>query len=121
MGVCSEKGQVHIFSLGSVWQKAAELGGERTKIPKNQEELPKNSQSVLKNLPGFLKMGTSADKSYAHIEVEAQPTICAIYNNFDIIAITSTGKYYMAKIEIKKSPAGKLNVIKNDSLYQKGK
>ena len=121
MGVCSEKGQVHIFSLGSVWQKAAELGGERTKIPKNQEELPKNSQSVLKNLPGFLKMGTSADKSYAHIEVEAQPTICAIYNNFDIIAITSTGKYYMAKIEIKKSPAGKLNVIKNDNINQKGK
>ena len=121
MAVCCEKGQINIFSMGSVWQKVYELGGERTKIPKIQEELPKNNQSMFKNLPGFLKMGTSADKSYAHIEIENQPAICAIYNNNDIIAISGTGKYYLAKIEIKKSPAGKLNVIKNDSLYQKGK
>ena len=121
MAVCCEKGQINIFSMGSVWQKVYELGGERTKIPKIQEELPKNNQSMFKNLPGFLKMGTSADKSYAHIEIENQPAICAIYNNNDIIAISGTGKYYLAKIEIKKSPAGKFNVIKNDSLYQKGK
>ena len=111
MAVCCEKGQINIFSMGSVWQKVYELGGERTKIPKIQEELPKNNQSMFKNLPGFLKMGTSADKSYAHIEIENQPAICAIYNNNDIIAISGTGKYYLAKIEIKKSPAGKLNVI----------
>ena len=67
MGVCSDKGQVHIFSMGSVWQKVVELGAERTKLPKEQIELPKNDSSIFKNLPGFLNMGSSADKSFERI------------------------------------------------------
>ena len=119
MGVCSDKGQVHIFSMGSVWQKVVELGAERTKLPKEQIELPKNDSSIFKNLPGFLNMGSSADKSFAKIKIEEQQAICAIYNNFEVIAITSTGKYYLAKIDPKKG--GFITVIKNDDLNHKGK
>ena len=114
MGVCSERGNVHIFSMGSVWQKVAELGAKRNKLPPEQEELPKNDSSIFKNMPGFLKMGTSADKSFAKIKIEEQQAICAIYKNKDVIAITSTGKYYLAKIEPKKG--GAITVIKMDDL-----
>ena len=119
MGVCSDKGVVHIFSMGSVWNKVVELGAERTKLPPNKEELPKNDISVFKNWPGFLNMGASADKSFAKIKIEEQQAICAIYSNNDVIAITSTGKYYLAKIDPKKG--GALAVIKNDDLNMKGK
>ena len=96
-----------------------QIKAERTKLPPNKEELPKNDISVFKNWPGFLNMGASADKSFAKIKIEEQQAICAIYSNNDVIAITSTGKYYLAKIDPKKG--GALAVIKNDDLNMKGK
>ena len=98
MGVCSDTGLVHIFSMGSVWEKVSETGGERTKLPPNQITLPKNDSSIFKNM---FKM-SNADKSFAKVKIEDQQAICAIYNNNNIIAITSTGKYYLAQINPQK-------------------
>ena len=110
MGVCSDTGIVHIFSMGSVWEKVAETGGERTKLPPNQITLPKNDSSIFKNM---FKM-SNADKSFAKVKIEDQQAICAIYNNNSIIAITSTGKYYLAQINPQKG--GVLAVTQHEDL-----
>ena len=119
MGVCSEKGIVHIFSMGSVWEKVAETGGERTKKPETAMTLPKNDISIFKNMPGFLKFGNSADKSFAKIKIEEQQAICAIYNDNTVITVTSTGKLYIAKINQLKG--GVIAVEKTDNLNNKSK
>ena len=115
MGICSDKGQVQIFSMGSVWQKVKESGAERKKLPPNQIQLPKNDSSIFK---GVFKM-SNADKCFAKIKIEEQQAICAIYNNFDIIAITSTGKYYFSQINPAKG--GFCTVIKTEDLIPKSK
>ena len=113
MAVCSETGLVHIFSMGSVWQKVTESGAERTKLPQNPFQLPKNDASIFKNM---FKM-SNADKSYAKIKVEEEHAICAIYNNNDIIVITSTGKYYFAQINPQKG--GACTVTKTEDFSHK--
>ena len=114
MAVCSDLGQVHIFSMGSVWDKVAETGGERGKLPPNPITLPKNDSSIFKNM---FKM-SNADKSFARVKIEEQQAICAIFDNNDIIAVTSTGKYYLAKINPAKG--GVCTIVNNDDL-NKGK
>ena len=116
MAVCSETGLVHIFSMGSVWTKVTETGGERTKKPSTNIQLPKNDISIFKNMPGFLKFGNNADKSYAKIKIEEQQAICAIFNNNDVIVVTSTGKLYQTQINPIKGgviPVAKVEDINN--------
>ena len=120
MGVCSERGVIHIFSMGNVWKIAKEKGEERTKLPKNEEELPKNESSFLRKLPNFLTGGAfDGDKSFAKVKIEEQPAICAIFPDYDIIAVTSSGKFYHAKLNPKKG--GSCQIIKTEDLNQKSK
>ena len=93
-------------------------GEERTKIPPNEEELPKNESSFLKKLPNFLTGGAfDGDKSFAKVKIEQQFAICAIFPNYDIVVITSTGKYYQAKLNNKKG--GNCQIVKTDDLSVK--
>ena len=118
MGVCSERGNIHIFSMGNVWETIKKNGEERTKIPPNEEELPKNESSFLKKLPNFLTGGAfDGDKSFAKVKIEQQFAICAIFPNYDIVVITSTGKYYQAKLNNKKG--GNCQIIKTEDLSVK--
>ena len=92
MSVCSERGVIHIFSMGNVWNICKEKGVERTKLPEKEEELPKNDSSFLRKLPNFLTGGAfDGDKSFAKVKIEEQPAICGIFPNHDIIAVTSSG------------------------------
>ena len=118
MGVCSERGDIHIFSMGNVWKIAKENGEERTKIPPNEGELPKNESSILRKLPSFLTGGAfDGDKSFAKVRIEEQQAICAIFPNYDIIAITSSGKFYQAKLNPKKG--GNCQIVLTEDLNQK--
>ena len=118
MGVCSERGVIHIFSMGNVWNKIKESGEERTKMPANEEELPKNESSFLRKLPNFLTGGAfDGDKSFAKVRIEEQQAICAIFPDHDIIAITSSGKFYHAKLNAKKG--GTCQILKTEDLNQK--
>lgn len=105
MAVCSERGTIHIFSMGSVWQKIIEQGGERTK--KNEKEggeeiLPKNDSSILRILPNFLTGGAfDGDKSFAQVRIEENQAICAILPDNEIVSVTSSGKFYQAKLNPK--------------------
>lgn len=118
MAVCSERGVIHIFSMGSVWAKLKEKGEERTKLPEKEEELPKNESSFLRKLPNFLTGGAfDGDKSFAKVKVEDQQAICAIFPNYDIIAVTSSGKFYQAKLNPKKG--GVCQITKVEDLNQK--
>ena len=118
MGVCSERGVVHIFSMGNAWKTAKEKGEERTKKPSNEDELPKNESSILKKLPNFLTGGHfNGDKSFAKVRIELQNAICAIFPNYDIIVVTSSGKFYQAKLNNKKG--GNCEIVKTEDLNQK--
>ena len=120
MAVCSERGVIHIFSMGNVWKIAKEKGIERTKLPEKEEELPKNETSFLRNLPNFLTGGAfDGDKSFARVKIEAQPAICGLFPNHDIIAVTSSGKFYYAQLNSKKG--GNCQIIKVEDLNQKAK
>ena len=115
MGVCSERGVVHIFSMGKAWKTIKDLGEERTKTPKNDEELPKNESSFLRKLPNFLTGGAfDGDKSFAKVRIELQRAICAIFPDHNIIVVTSSGKFYQAKLDPKKG--GTCQIVKTDEL-----
>ena len=111
---------MEINSPSNVWKIAKEKGEERTKLPKNEEELPKNESSFLRKLPNFLTGGAfDGDKSFAKVKIEEQPAICAIFPDYDIIAVTSSGKFYHAKLNPKKG--GSCQIIKTEDLNQKSK
>jgi len=115
MGVCSELGVVHIFSMGNVWNILKESGENRKKVPQTQEELPKNESSFLKKFPKFLTKGAyDGDKCFAKVKIEQQPAICAIFPDHTIIAVTSTGKFYQSKINLPKG--GTCSIIKIEDL-----
>ena len=72
----------------------------------------------MKVLPNFLTGGAfDGDKSFAKVNVEAQNAICAIFPNYDIVVITSTGKYYQAKLNPKKG--GNCQIVKTEDLSVK--
>jgi len=118
MAVCSERGVIHIFSMGNVWAILKEKGEERAKLSEKVEELPKNESSFLRKLPNFLTGGAfNGDKSFAKVKIEDQQAICAIFPNYDIIAVTSSGKFYQAKLNPKKG--GVCQITKVEDLNQK--
>jgi len=118
MAVCSERGVIHIFSMGNVWAILKEKGEERAKLSEKVEELPKNESSFLRKLPNFLTGGAfNGDKSFAKVRIEDQQAICAIFPNYDIIAVTSSGKFYQAKLNPKKG--GVCQITKVEDLNQK--
>ena len=82
------------------------------------DELCPNCNNVLVKSKGVFKM-SNADKCFAKIKIEEQQAICAIYNNNDIIAVTSTGKYYLSQINPAKG--GFYTVIKTEDLIPKSK
>jgi WD40 repeat protein len=120
MAVCSERGVIHIFSMGNAWKIVKEKGVERTKAPEKEEELPKNDSSIFRKLPNFLTGGAfEGDKSFAKVKIEEQPAICAVFPNYDIVAITSSGKFYYAKLNPKKG--GNCQIVQTEDLNQKPK
>ena len=50
------------------------------------------------------------DKSFAKIRIEQQNAICAIFPDYNIIVVTSSGKYYQSQLDPKKG--GTCHIIK---------
>lgn len=79
--------------------------------------MPKNETSFFRKLPNFLTGGAfDGDKSFAKVRIELQSAICAIYPDHNIIVVTSSGKYYQAKLDTKKG--GTCQIIKTEDLYK---
>ena len=143
MAATSDRGTIHIWSMGAcikiMNEKPIESGtmvdnritgrseiesrestevnseNNNTNVIKNEAEddFPKNQSSIFKGFPGiggFFK----SEWSFAKLRIENQKSICAFGPNNTIIAITSEGKYYHAKIDLKKG--GDCEIIQSISL-----
>ena len=74
----------------------------------------------MRKLPNFLTGGAfEGDKSFAKVKIEEQPAICAVFPNYDIVAVTSSGKFYYAKLNPKKG--GNCQIVQTEDLNQKPK
>ena len=135
MAVSSNKGTIHIFSLGSTIKKLKEKEKMRTSLIENEKEgkneikkenkinyniinifnFKKNNEenSEIDNeekLPDNAKIffGLSQiEKGFAKVKIKPQKNICTFYNNL-LIVISYDNKYYQAEIDMKKGGNCKL-------------
>ena len=115
LAASSDRGTIHIWSLGSCWEKLKERG---VTVKKGQETLPKNNDSVLKGLPKFLTGGFfNSSKSFAQIKLNDEKSICGFGPDNTIIAISCLGKYYLAKLDLKKG--GECSISCEEDLNKK--
>ena len=122
MAVSSNKGTIHIFSLGSIIKILKE--NEKTKKNnqnkinetkeanndnknifneddiQNEEKLPENSKTFF----GFSQI----EKSFAKIRLKPQKNICTFINNNTLIIISYDKKLYKVEIDTKKGGNCKL-------------
>ena len=113
MGISSDRGTIHIWSLGNTWKI---IKDKNIDIEKKEENLPENHQSFLKILPGFITGGIfDSDKSFSQIRLNDEKTIFSFGPENVIIVISLNGKYYQAKFDNKKG--GDCDIIYEESLY----
>ena len=113
MGVSSDRGTIHIWSLGNTWKI---IKDKNIDIEKKEEILPENHQSFLKILPGFITGGIfNSDKSFAQIRLNDEKCIFSFGPENIIVVVSSNGKYYQSKFNDKKG--GDCDIIYEESLY----
>ena len=115
LGVSSNKGTIHIFSLTSGLKKMkAEENGQ---IEEEKEEgLPQNHVSIFKGLPNFLTGGFfKSEWSFAQVRINEENAKITFINNNTLVAITPKGHYYKVEIDLKKGGEGK--IIEKSNLF----
>ena len=80
-----------------------------------EEDFPKNHSSILRGIPGIGNFFKS-EGSFAKLRIDNQKSICCFGPDNTIIAITSEGSYYQAKIDLKKG--GDCQIIKQEFLNE---
>lgn len=124
MAATSDRGTIHIWSMGSCIKKSKETpvvetadntGLNHTQGRENNEEdsFPKNKNSILSSLPGIGEYFKS-EWSFAQVRLDNQKSICAFGPDNTIIAITAEGRYYQAQIDMKKG--GNCKILKEENL-----
>lgn len=108
MAATSDRGTIHIWSMGSVLKKVYE------EEEKEKEDLPKNQSSIFRKVFGGVFF--QSEWSFAQVRINEQKSICTFGPDNTIIAISSDGKYYQAKIDLKKG--GDCKIIKEVSLNE---
>lgn len=125
MAATSDRGTIHIWSLSDYNKQSKEtiqmIPDENiNKNAKEEDEngTPKNNSSIFKNLPGFLTGGFfKSDWSFAQVRLSDQKSICAFVTDNILVTISSQGKYYEAKVDLKKG--GDCTIIFETSLNKK--
>ena len=118
LAASTNKGMIHIYSLGSVWKKIKDNGIERKLTKENNEILPDNKKSFLHFLPNFLAGNSFKNSlSFAQMNVAGEESLCSFQPEDTIIAVTASGKYYRAKLNKKKG--GECVHLKLDHLNDK--
>ncbi len=102
----SDRGTVHVWSLGTSLKKLTEVPTDLDKstltnlkdeVETNEEvEVPKNQKSFLKFLPFKI---FDSEWSFAQFRIDDSNSICTFGSNNTIIVISSKGKYYQASYE----------------------
>jgi WD40 repeat protein len=112
----SDRGTIHIWSLGNTLKKLNETVDlnsstfineekekERDKDSITETDIPKNQTSILSGLPSILGgKYFKSEWSFAQFRIEDNKSICTFGPNNTIIAITSSGKYYQASYDVGK-------------------
>ena len=123
LAVTSDRGTIHIWSLGGVIEKLKEIGGdekiEDKKIEDDEnkinDELEIEKDINLENLPRNKKvMFSQNEKSFAQIRINSNKSICSFQKNNIIVAISYDGMYYQAQLDTK--IGGNCKIIFQDSL-----
>lgn len=124
MAATSDRGTIHIWSLADCNRQIKDsiqmIPDENINKDKedNENQAPKNNSSIFKNLPGFLTGGFfKSDWSFAQVRLSDQKSICAFVTENTLVTISSQGKYYEAKMDLKKG--GDCTIIFEASLNKK--
>ena len=100
LAASSERGTIHIWSLSQSLEKLKKSG--KYKINENENKIS-NASSVFAVLPTFLGGGFFDNEwSFAQVRLEEPYSIFHFGLDNSLIIITSSGKYYKAKIDLKK-------------------
>ena len=123
LAVTSDRGTIHIWSLGGVIEKLKEIGGdekiEDKKIEDDENKINDERETEkdinLENLPRNKKvMFSQNEKSFAQIRINSNKSICSFQKNNIIVAISYDGMYYQAQLDTKNG--GNCKIIFQDSL-----
>jgi WD40 repeat protein len=123
LAVTSDRGTIHIWSLGGVIEKLKEIGGdekiEDKKIEDHENKINDERETEkdinLENLPRNKKvMFSQNEKSFAQIRINSNKSICSFQKNNIIVAISYDGMYYQAQLDTKNG--GNCKIIFQDSL-----
>ena len=110
LAVTSDRGTIHIWSLGGVIEKLKEIGGdekiEDKKIEDDENKINDEKETEkdinLENLPRNKKvMFSQNEKSFAQIRINSNKSICSFQKNNIIVAISYDGMYYQAQLDTK--------------------
>ena len=115
LAASSNKGTIHVWSLGVALQRLYEENEKKEEmiLPPKEEValLPNNQVSLFKKLPNFLSGGFfKSEWSFAQIR------ICTFSGDNTIVAVTPRGNYYKAEIDLKKGGEGK--IIEQTQLFK---
>lgn len=103
LAASSERGTIHIWSLSQSLDKLRKSGKLKTIEGGNNENKISNAGSVFSVLPSFLGGGFFDNEwSFAQVRLEEPYSIFHFGLDNSLIIITSSGKYYKAKIDLKK-------------------
>ena len=123
LAVTSDRGTIHIWSLGGVIEKLKEIGGdekiEDKKIEDDENKINDEKETEkdinLENLPRNKKvMFSQNEKSFAQIRINSNKSICSFQKNNIIVAISYDGMYYQAQLDTKNG--GNCKIIFKDFL-----
>jgi WD40 repeat protein len=110
----SDRGTIHIWSLGNSMKKLTDAGEINSSTFINEEkekekdsiaeaDVPKNQTSILSGLPNILGgKYFKSEWSFAQLRIEDNKSVCTFGPNNTIIVMTSSGKYYQASYDVGK-------------------
>ena len=123
IAICNDKGFINIWSLKLIWEKI-DLKKKDNDNDDDEKDLNikfhlknpiKNKKSFFSFLPDFITGGSN--KPFANIRLgDEEIGICSFENEFNLICITSTGKYF--KAEINKEKGGNAIIKEEKILYK---
>jgi WD40 repeat protein len=119
IAICTDKGYINIWSLNEIWEKIYQKNLENDddneincKGHLNNEI--KNKKIIFSFLPEFITGGSI--KPFAKVRIGEEIAICTFQDEYNLIYITSTGKYFKATIN--KEKGGKAKLIEEKILYK---
>ena len=102
LAASSERGTIHIWSLSQSLDKLKKSGKLKLNEGTNNEKIS-NAGSAFAGLPTFLGGGFFDNEwSFAQVRLDEPYSIFHFGLDNSLIIITSSGKYYKAKIDLKK-------------------